>query len=100
MSSLQDLGFFVHNNPEETPKGVTPFCVELQDREKACSTPHMRNFFELLHEGKIVNEKPLNLKKTTSSVLSVLLLIYEPITQELADIKPEIYKSLPQILIF
>ena len=27
----------------------------------------------------IVNEKPLNFKKTTSSVLSVLLLIYEDI---------------------
>ena len=26
----------------------------------------------------IVNEKPLNLEKTTSSVLSVLLLIYTP----------------------
>ena len=28
----------------------------------------------------IVNEKPLNLEKTTSSVLSVLLLIYVPAT--------------------
>jgi len=54
---------------------------------RVCSTPGACNSFGLLAQGKIVNEKPLNLEKTKSGVLSVLLLIYEPITQELADIK-------------
>ena len=40
--------------------------VELQDRERACSTPITSNSFGLLPKS-IVNEK---LEKTTSSVLS------------------------------
>ena len=47
--------------------------VELQDRERE----HTRNSFGLLPQGYILNEKLLNLEKTTSSVLSVLLLISE-----------------------
>ena len=43
--------------------------IELQDREKACAT---LGFCPRV----IVNEKPPNLEKTTSSVLSILLIIY------------------------
>ena len=53
--------FSAENNPEA---------------ESTCrSTRHARNSFGLLPQV-FVNEKPLNVKKTTSSVLSVLLLIY------------------------
>ena len=51
MASFQDLGVFCS-----------------QDREKACA-------YKLLWaSGLYVNEKPLNLEKTTSSVLSVLFI--------------------------
>ena len=69
MSSFQDFGFFVYNNPE----------AEAQ-----------RNFAHALSLSLIIQRdmrvtplefslrvKPLNIKKTTSSVLSVLLLIYD-----------------------
>ena len=45
--------------------------------ERVCSTtstPHVRNSFG--QHSVIVNEKPLNLEKTTSTVLFVLILIY------------------------
>ena len=62
MSSFQDLGFFVHNNPKlrtcrEKIMLVAPwgFCLRVID---------------------YCERKPQNLEKTTTSVLSALLLIY------------------------
>ena len=58
----------------ENPK-VLPACrIELQDRETRKSMHVIPLGFCL---WVIVNKKPLHLEKTTSSVLSVLLLIYE-----------------------
>jgi len=47
--------------------------VELQDTVRTCSTPTTRNFFGFCLRV-IVNETHLNLLKTTSSVLSVILI--------------------------
>ena len=52
--------FFVHNNPEAVPKVVTRISLSM-------------NSFP---SGWLWKKKPLNLEKTTSSILSVLLLIY------------------------
>ena len=71
MSSFQDYGFYVYNNPETEAQSSYAH-VALKDetqRESICLTP--LGFCRRV----IVNEKPLNLEKTTSSVLSVLLLI-------------------------
>ena len=46
--------------------------VELQDRERACSTPITSNSFGLLPKS-IVNEKLIHLETTTSTVLSFIL---------------------------
>ena len=71
MSSFQDLWVFVHNNPEA--KELRVCRVELQhEREYTC------NSFGPLHQG-YYDWKPLNFEITTSSVLSVLLLIYDPL---------------------
>ena len=72
MSSFQDLKVFPFTITlwqKEFPAGS----IELQDREREsmCIIP-----LGLCLRG-IVNEKPLNLKKTTSGVLSVLKLIYD-----------------------
>ena len=62
------IGFFVHNN-----QSLSVY-VELQDRERACSTTTARNSFWLCPKV-VVNEKPQNLEMTTSSaVLSVVLI--------------------------
>ena len=50
--------------------------VQLQDREREPVLRRMRVTPLDFCLRIIVNEKPLNLEKTTSSVLSVLLLIY------------------------
>ena len=69
MSSFKDLGLFVHNNPAaEAQRSSAPTA---HARSLSCnSTLPARNFF-------VVNEKPLHLEKTTSSVPSVMLFIYE-----------------------
>ena len=54
-------------------KTLIYFRIELQDRERACTTLSTRNSFGLL-PPLIVNKKHINLKKTTSSVLSVILI--------------------------
>ena len=61
------LKVFVHNNPEAEASRV-----ELQDRGRACAKLLALGFFLMV----IVNEKSLNLEKTTSSDLSALLLMY------------------------
>ena len=78
-SSFQDLGVFVHNNPQtEAQRTFTriPLCITRQ-----------RERMRVIHLGlclrDIVNEKPINLEKTTSSVLSVLLLLYVTNNQRL-----------------
>ena len=54
MSSFQALGVFLR----QKPKGV---------KRMQCRTNHARNSFWLCQRD-IVNEKPLNLEKTTSTV--------------------------------
>ena len=63
---------------KQTPKGVArslrrtdALSVELQDRELHCSTSTTRNSFGRLRI--IVNEKHINLEKTTSVILINLL---------------------------
>ena len=67
MPPFQDFGFFVHNIPEATAQELRASRVELQHKRKPFLTP-LGICFRF-----IVNEKTLNVKKTTSSVLSVLL---------------------------
>ena len=55
------------------------------------STRHARNYLRV-----IVNEKPKNLEKTTSSVLSVLLLIYDLNHLDLDDLENIAVDSGPQ----
>ena len=68
MSSFQDFGFFVYNNPEAEAQRsfahALSLCLIIQRDMRV--TPLE---FSL-------RVKPLNIKKTTSSVLSVLLFIY------------------------
>ena len=68
-----DLGFFyVHNNPDT--EGITRNAHALS---LSCNLTRHAQITPLdFCLRVIVNEQPLNLKKTTSSVLSVLLLIY------------------------
>ena len=68
ISSFQDLGIFDHNNLRQGPLSHALFL--------SCNlTRHTRNSFGHCF-GVIVNDKPLNLEKTTLRVLSVFLLIY------------------------
>ena len=67
MSSFQDLGVLRSQSGVEQALSLS-----------FNSTQHARNSFWSLSQGYIrviVNERPLNREKTTSSVLSVLLLI-------------------------
>ena len=68
MSCFQDLGFFfVHNKPEAEAKGVRmlSLCFVIQRSMRVNSLDFCLRV--------IVNEKPLDLAKTTSSVLSVIV---------------------------
>ena len=68
--------FFHNNSASQKPKEV-PCCRRRQrQRERACTTPTTRNSFELLPCRVIKNETHRNLEKTTSSVLSVILIIH------------------------
>ena len=58
----------------QRPKG---YRVQLQDREREPVLRRMRVTPLGLYLMVIVKEKPLNLEKTTSSVLPVLILIYD-----------------------
>ena len=62
MSSFQDLGVFVHKNPEAEAQKSYVYALSL--------TPHTRNSLGF-YLRVIVNDKPLNLEKTTSHVISV-----------------------------
>ena len=77
-------GFFVHNYPEAEAQRsyahALSRCLAIQRG--------MRLTTLSLCLRVIVNEKPLNLEKTTSSVLSVLLLIYA--------FKPRVFYSLKE----
>ena len=71
MSSFQDLGVFVHINPEaEAQRSYAHAAFNNKTERELRVTP--------LGLCVIVNENPLNLEQTTSNVLSVsvLLLIY------------------------
>ena len=69
MSSFKDIGFFfVHNNLEAEAQRSS----KLNDKTKI---EHVHTSFGLLPEG-YCEQKPVNVEKTTSSVLSVLLFIY------------------------
>jgi len=74
MSSFQDLSVFRHNNPEaETQRSYAHSTLnDKTERESMRVTPLV-----------IANENPLNLENTTSSVLSVLLLIYDKLVWNL-----------------
>ena len=62
--------FFIHNNAEAEAQGVTRMPRRItRQRGRMRVTP--------LGFRVVVHEKPQNLEKTTSSVLSVLLLIYD-----------------------
>ena len=75
MSSFQDLGVFVQNNPEaEAQRSYAHDALNYKTTERE-REPGLTPLSFCLRF--IVNEKLLNLEKTTSSVLSVLLLIYE-----------------------
>ena len=64
--------FFIHNNAEAEAQGVTRMPRRItRQRGRMRVTPLG---FRL---RVVVHEKPQNLEKTTSSVLSVLLLIYD-----------------------
>ena len=71
MSFFQDLGNFFYNNPEAEAQRsfahALSLCLIIQRDMRVTVEFCLR---------VIVNEQPLNIKKTTSSVLSVLLLIY------------------------
>ena len=62
-------GFSVHNNPEAEVQRSYAHALSLS----CYSTRHAHNSFGI---RVIVTKNPLNLEKTTSSVLSVFLLIY------------------------
>ena len=66
MSSSQDLGIFVHNNTEAEAQRSYAHAVERE--------PILTPLVFCIRV--IVTEKPLNLEKTTSSILSVLLSTY------------------------
>ena len=78
MSSFQDLGVFRSQFPQDRmPIGVT--CIQrciTRQRERMHVTPS--GFYLRV----IVNEKPQNRVKTTSSVISVLLIIYDQTPDE------------------
>ena len=63
-------GFSFTITMRQKPKGVTR--IPCQDREIACLCPPKGFCLRV-----IVKENPVHLEKTTSSVLSVLILIYE-----------------------
>ena len=70
MSSIQDF-FFINNYPEAEGKrsySLLSLCLVIQHGIRVTSLGFCLRI--------IMNEKPINLEKTTSSVLSVLLLIY------------------------
>ena len=75
MSSFQDLE--VYNKTEALAQRVTRswrrtgfISAELQDRERACFMPTARiSFF-----ASVINEKPINLERTTSSGLYIILI--------------------------
>ena len=70
MSSIQDF-FFIYNNPEAEGKrsySLLSLWIVVQHGIHVTSLGFCLRI--------IMNEKPINLEKTTSSVLSVLLLIY------------------------
>ena len=66
MSSFQDLGVFLYNNPEAEAHDALNYKTERES---------MRTFLGFCLRV-IVNEKPINLEKTTSSILSILVLMY------------------------
>ena len=68
MSSFKDYACFVHNNPEAEAQRSHEHTLSL-----SCNSTS--NSFGLLPQG-YCKRKPLNLEKTTSHVLSVLLLTY------------------------
>ena len=68
MSSFQDLGGFVPNNPEAEAKRSYAHAPE---REPVLRRMRLTSLGCCLRV--IVNEKPLNLWKTTSSFLSVIV---------------------------
>ena len=68
MSSFQDLGFFVHNNPEAEAKSSNAYAPE---REPVLCRIHVTHLGFCL--SVIKNENWLNLENTTSSVLSVIV---------------------------
>ena len=70
MSSFQDSMVFVHNHPDAEVKRSN---VHAQEREPVLPRIRLTPLGFCL--GVIVNEKPLHFEKTTSSVLSMLLLI-------------------------
>ena len=70
MLSFQDLGFFVNNNPEAEAQRSYAH-VALNDKTEREHAPTPLGFCLRV----TVNEKPLNLEKKTSSVLSISLLI-------------------------
>ena len=71
MLSFQGLGCFVHNNPvAEAQWSYAHAALNYKTEREPVLIPLG------LCLRVIVNEKPLNLEKTTSNVLSVLLLIY------------------------
>ena len=54
MSSFQDLGFFVHNNPEAEAQWSYSYALSL-----SCNlTPHARNSFGLLPQGYCERKTP------------------------------------------
>ena len=73
MLSFQDLWGFVHNNPETAAQRSYTHAALKDKIEKESMRVTPLGFCLRV----IVNENPLNLEKTTSSGLSVLLLIYE-----------------------
>ena len=62
MLSSQYLGFFAHNNQGRRPKKLRACYVELQDRERACSTPTVRNSFGFLPQGYCERKNPKSRK--------------------------------------
>ena len=73
MWSFQDLGGFVHKNPETAAQRSYTHAALKDKIEKESMRVTPLGFCLRV----IVNKNPLNLEKTTSSGLSVLLLIYE-----------------------
>ena len=71
MSSFQDLGVFVHNNPGSEAQRSYAHSALNQKTEK----DHARNSSGFMPQD-YYEQKTLNLEKTTFSVLFVFLLIY------------------------